>query len=164
MMVFGGIEREELQLNEESLWSGYPAQWDNPECRRHLTQIRQLLFRRKFREATRLCKQYLVCSGRGSDDPYYGSFQTAGSLLISSHAPDQSDYIRFLDLDRGMAETRFGPVRRVHTVSHAYQVTASLLMGGGPYSITFSRPDCTTAAQGNELIAEGKNKGPSALS
>lgn len=164
MMVFGGIEREELQLNEESLWSGYPAQWDNPECRRHLTQIRQLLFRRKFREATRLCKQYLVCSGRGSDDPYYGSFQTAGSLLISSHAPDQSDYIRFLDLDRGMAETRFGPVRRVHTVSHAYQVTASLLMGGGPYSITFSRPDCTTVAQGNELIAEGKSKGPSALS
>lgn len=29
-MVFGGIRRERLQLNEDTLWAGYPVQEDHP--------------------------------------------------------------------------------------------------------------------------------------
>ena len=36
MMVFGGIETERIQLTEETMWSGYPHDNDNPLCRKHL--------------------------------------------------------------------------------------------------------------------------------
>lgn len=29
-MVFGGIEKERVALNEDTLWSGYPRDWNNP--------------------------------------------------------------------------------------------------------------------------------------
>lgn len=164
MMVFGGREREELQLNEETLWSGYAAQWDNPACREMLPEIRDKLGRRELREAEALCRRYLVCQGQGSDDPYYGSYQTAGSLFLSAPAEDTSNYVRFLDLDRGAAETRFGSVRRVHTVSHRYQVTASRLTGCERYTLSFSRENCTVRCAGRELLAAGRNQGPGALS
>lgn len=164
MMVFGGREREELQLNEETLWSGYTAAWDNPACREHLPEMQDLLRQRRLREAEALCKQYMVCRGGGSDDPYYGSYQTAGSLIIEAPAEAASDYIRFLDLDRGAAETRFGAVRRVHTASHRYQVTASRLTGCGRYTLSFSRENCAVRCQGRELLAVGRNDGPGALS
>jgi len=164
MMVFGGTRREELQLNEETLWSGYAAAWDNPECREHLREIQDLLCSRRLREAEALCKRYLVCRGRGSDDPYYGSYQTAGSLFIDAPAGDETDYIRFLDLDRGAAETRFGTVRRVHTVSHRCQVTASRLTGCEKYTLSFSRENCAVCCKSDELLASGRNEGPGALS
>src|SRR5262245_40058935 len=32
-MVFGGIGSERLQLNEDTLWSGGPKDWDNPKAK-----------------------------------------------------------------------------------------------------------------------------------
>ncbi len=140
MMVFGALEQETLQLNEETLWSGYPAQWDNPECLTHLPEMRQLLLQRRYQEAQALCNRYLVCQGGGSDDPYYGSYQTAGELTVASPVQNAGGYCRRLDLYRGFAETRFGTTRRLHTASHRYQVTASLLEGGsGHYVLSFAR-------------------------
>ena len=31
-MVFGGIDTEHLQLNEDTLWSGAPHDWNNPDA------------------------------------------------------------------------------------------------------------------------------------
>lgn len=164
MMVYGGTARETLQLNEESLWSGYPAQWDNPQCLEHLDEMRTLLFQGRHQEAQALCSRYLVCQGRGSDDPYYGSYQTAGELRIESPVTDASGFCRSLDLDRGMAETRFGSVRRRHTASHRYQVTASQLEGGsGDYLLTFSRENSQVTCEGTRMTVTGQNPGPGAL-
>lgn len=163
MMVFGGTGREELQLNEESLWSGYPAQWDDPACREHLAEIRALLFDHRPQEAEALCRKYQVCLGGGSDDPYYGSYQTAGSLFIDSPAPDASGYIRELDLDRGAAETRFGPVRRVHTVSHRRQVTASRITGCSRFTLRFFREACDVSYEDGRIVVRGQQQGPGAM-
>ncbi len=163
MMVFGGTGREELQLNEESLWSGYPADWDAPECREALPEMRRLLFERKLRTAEAICKKSLICKGKGSDDPYYGSYQTAGSLIIESDAPEPSGYTRSLDIRRGVAETRFGHVRRVHTVSHRYQVTASRITGSGNMRLTFERENCAAAYGNGEIVITGQNPGPGAM-
>ncbi len=163
MMVFGLMEREELQLNEESLWSGYPAVWDNPACREALPRMRALLFARRLREAEALCRQTMVCLGGGSDDPYYGSYQTAGSLFIESPVEDASGYERSLDLTRGAAQTRFGRVRRTHTVSHRYQVTASRLTGAPRYRLTFAREGCAVAYRDGESLALGRQEGGGAM-
>ena len=163
MMVFGGTETEQLQLNEESLWSGYPAQWDDPACKEHLPEIRRLLFEGRPQQAEALCRQYQVCLGGGSDDAYYGSYQTAGTLFIDSPAPDTAGYVRELDLDRGVAQTRFGPVRRVHTVSHRREVTASRVTGGGPYAMRFSREQCSVSYAEEEIVVRGQQQGPGAM-
>lgn len=157
MMVFGGRERETLQLNEESLWSGYPADWDNPDCRAQLPAMRELLFQRRYREAQELCSRYLVCRGQGSDDPYYGSYQTAGELYIDTPPVPADDYVRSLDLNTGLAQTRFGPIRRRHLTSHRYQVTASLLEGADCYDISFARENVQIRCDGHTITAFGSN-------
>jgi alpha-L-fucosidase 2 len=32
-MVFGGVREERIQLNEDTLWSGGPSEWNNPQAR-----------------------------------------------------------------------------------------------------------------------------------
>ncbi len=65
-MVYGGIGEERLQLNEESVWSGW--EWpesDSPKTREHLDEMRRLLFEGRYTEAQRLCNRYMVCRGEG---------------------------------------------------------------------------------------------------
>ena len=50
-MVFGGIARERLQLNEESLWAGSPMDAYPPDYSNHLAHVQQLMFAGKNAEA-----------------------------------------------------------------------------------------------------------------
>ncbi len=42
-MVFGGIEKEHLQLNEDTLWSGGPKDGNNKEAKELLPILRKLI-------------------------------------------------------------------------------------------------------------------------
>ena len=42
-MVYGGIQQEQLQINEDTLWHGGPHDYSNPEAYSHLATVRQLL-------------------------------------------------------------------------------------------------------------------------
>ena len=53
-MVFGGVEQETLQLNEETFWAGGPHNNLNPKGRYALDNIRQLVFNDKFAEAQKM--------------------------------------------------------------------------------------------------------------
>ena len=50
-MIFGGVDREVLQLNEETFWSGGPYDNNNPEGLSKLSEIRRLIFEGKAKEA-----------------------------------------------------------------------------------------------------------------
>src|SRR6266436_260349 len=57
-MVFGGIETERLPLNEDTLWSGSPADWNNPDAKQYLAEIRRLVIQEeKYKEADGVCKK-----------------------------------------------------------------------------------------------------------
>src|SRR5580704_18803503 len=43
-MLFGGVAREQLQLNEDSVWEGYQRNADNTNALAALPKIRELLF------------------------------------------------------------------------------------------------------------------------
>lgn len=47
-MVFGGIAREELQLNEETFWAGSPYHNNNSKALEVLPQVRRLILRRRI--------------------------------------------------------------------------------------------------------------------
>src|SRR5450759_2785342 len=50
-MIFGGVEKEHLELNEASVWTGEPR-WDaNPLALKSLSEVRQLVFNGKYKEA-----------------------------------------------------------------------------------------------------------------
>ncbi|MBO7403673.1 MAG: glycoside hydrolase family 95 protein, partial [Clostridia bacterium] len=132
MMIFGGVRKERIQLNEETFWSGWEfPEYDSPETKEHLGEMRELIFAGKYTEAQRLCNRYMVCRGEGHHDVRgaYGSYQTAGELyLIYDPAADRAepadeevpaDYRRELRLDEGLAEVRFGGTRREYFVSKA---------------------------------------------
>ena len=106
-MVFGGIGEERIQLNEESLWSGFRCEeYDNPETKEHLPEIRRLLFLGKYAEAEALCERYFTCHGLGHHDVLggFGSYQTAGDLYITLPGGGEEGYCRTLWLDRGLLE------------------------------------------------------------
>jgi len=56
-MVFGDVSKERIQLNEKSLWSGSPADNDNPIAFESLELIRNLLYAGKYKEAHSLAEK-----------------------------------------------------------------------------------------------------------
>ena len=53
-MVYGRCDEEIIQLNEETVWSGDARDRVNPDSRKHLEQIRELIRRGRIREAEKL--------------------------------------------------------------------------------------------------------------
>src|SRR5690606_30300921 len=50
-MVFGGVGVERVALNDDTLWSGGPGDWNNPDAREALPEIRRLVAAGRFAEA-----------------------------------------------------------------------------------------------------------------
>ncbi|MEK0312806.1 glycoside hydrolase family 95 protein [Cohnella sp. 56] len=104
-MVFGDPRRELLMLNEDTLWSGEPADTDNHGALPHLARCRALIAEGEYWEAQQLAEAHML----GTDTEAY---QPLGDLRIDvdavrpgSGAPE--GYVRSLDLSRA-----------VHTVSY----------------------------------------------
>ena len=74
-MVFGGVELERLQLNEDTLWSGPPGHWDNPRALEVLPRVRELIFQGKYQEADALSKEMI--------GPFTQSYLPMGDLWIT---------------------------------------------------------------------------------
>ena len=112
-MVFGDVDRERLQLNEKSVWSGSPDDNDNPEAAASLGEIRRLLFEGKYKEATELTVKTQVCKGAGSGhgngaNVPFGCYQTLGDLWLDfGKSSGYGDYRRELDLERGLAAVSY---------------------------------------------------------
>ena len=51
-MIYGTVEKEQIQLNEESLWSGCPIDDDDYEMFKNLTKVRELLLKGKNMKQT----------------------------------------------------------------------------------------------------------------
>ena len=75
-MVFGGVARERLQLNEDTIWSGSPHDYDHPDAFRHLAEIRKLIDEQKFAEAVSLGDNHAGLPARQA------SYQPLGDLLL----------------------------------------------------------------------------------
>ena len=124
-MVFGGVFRDIIKLNEESVWSGrFYKDAEKTECAEHLGEIREAIFSGDYKRGQELTQKYLVCRGIGSGDTTthdgdYGTYQTAGELrfdYIFSENSDKTvtDYKRMLDLEGGLAKIEY----KIDGVSH----------------------------------------------
>ncbi len=115
-MVFGGVQQEQIVLNEITLWSGCKQDADNPEAAQYLPQIRQLLLDGKNKQAEALVIKNFVCRGKGSghgqgaNDPY-GSYQVLGTLSLTFDYGAQNiapqHYRRELDLNNAVSSVHY---------------------------------------------------------
>ncbi len=102
-MVFGGVELEKLQLNEESVWAGKPLDPNNPAALKALPEVRRLLFEGKELEATRLAEKTML-----GVPPHVESYQPLGDLWIEMPGVEEAaEYRRWLDLRTATAVTEF---------------------------------------------------------
>ena len=74
-MLFGGVGLEHVQLNEDTLWSGAPKAWDNPQARVVLPDLRRLVAEGRYVEADQLARQAL--------GPYTQSYMPLGDLHVA---------------------------------------------------------------------------------
>jgi alpha-L-fucosidase 2 len=59
-MIFGGIEKDRVQFNEETLWTGEPRDYNRKGAYKYLPQLRQLLFDGKQKEAEALAEKQFM--------------------------------------------------------------------------------------------------------
>lgn len=159
MMPDGGVFRENITLNDITMWSGTFDDTRNPDALKYLPAIRQLLLQGKNDEAQELMYKHFSCGGRGSNfgngaDAPYGSFQLLGNLQLrysfqDSSSQEYSDYERGLSLNRAMAWTQFrkGDVKytREYFVSHTDDVIVIKLTadqkGKLDFDVAIDRPE-----------------------
>jgi len=156
-MVFGTVNRERIQLNEETLWMGGPQERDNPEALQHLPEVRRLLFAGRPREAYALAERSLM--GR----PWrLESYQSLGDLRLNfDHEATITEYRRELDLDRAVARISYradgvGYTREIFA-SHPDQVLVVRLSVDKPGALSFSSwmdrsQDAKTEIAGNDRL------------
>jgi alpha-L-fucosidase 2 len=102
-MVFGGIEHERIQLNEDTLWAGGPYNPANPQALEALPIVRRLIFAGKYGEAHTLVSDRML--GRPMRQM---PFQPVGDLLLTfPDAVNVDRYRRELDLDTAIARVSY---------------------------------------------------------
>lgn len=102
-MVFGGIAKEHVQLNEDTIWNGRKRDRVNPEALKALPEVRRLLFEGKVRAVEALEDEKMM--GIPNRQPPY---QPLGDLNIEFTGHDNATgYRRELNLATGVARVTY---------------------------------------------------------
>ncbi|MDT0551854.1 glycoside hydrolase family 95 protein [Urechidicola vernalis] len=157
-MFFGGIEKEQIQFAEGTLWSGGPGSGDEynygikKDAWKHLAEVRRLLDEGKMDEAHELANRELTGSMYKDPDSKssfgnYGAQQTMGDLFIEvKHEGEVSDYIRELDIENaeGRVSYTIGDTQYSRTYFASYPSKTMIYRfesnTATDYSLTYKTP------------------------
>lgn len=101
-MVFGKVVHERFQLNDHTLWSGYPIDGNNPKGPEYLPQVRQAIFDGDYTKGAALFK-------KGLQGTYSARYLPLGDLHLDFKFADTtvSNYYRDLDLNNAIATVKY---------------------------------------------------------
>lgn len=100
-MVFGNPLEEVYQLNEETLWSGGPHDWNNPNGPAHLDEVRQAIDDGDYQKASELWKKYL-------QGPYSARYLPMADMKISMQPEGNvSDLYRDLNISNATSTVKY---------------------------------------------------------
>jgi alpha-L-fucosidase 2 len=171
MMPDGGVEKENIVLNDITLWSGAPQDANNYEAYKSLPEIRKLIAEGKNNEAQALVDKNFICKGIGSGGVPFGCYQVLGNLTINfiyngqTAKPQYTNYHRELSLNDAIAKSSFkvGNVtyKREYVTSFGDDVSIVKLSANQPHQLNFtidlSRPERSkTIASDHTIEMEGQ--------
>jgi alpha-L-fucosidase 2 len=158
-MVFGGVKSEQIALNEDTLWSGGPRDWNNPGAKEALGIVRgDVLERRDYHAADKACRKM--------QGPFNQAYEPLGDLIIDfEHGDEATGYRRSLDLDSGISAVNYAIAGTTYTresfVSAPDQVVAIRIAGAKAGSLNCSlrltsQLQAVSEAEGSEIVLSGK--------
>ncbi len=164
-MVFGNPQKEELQLNEETVWAGEPGNNVPKNVYPNIEEIRKLLFAGKNKEAQDLANTTFPRQAPANLN-YGMPYQTVGSLWIEFPGHEKfSDFKRDLDIEKAVSSVSYKAngiiYKRELFSSFADDVIIVRLTASKKKSISFSlstsSPQLVNSSKSNrnELIFEG---------
>lgn len=137
-MIYGNVEKETIQLNEHTVWSGSPNRNDNPLALDSLAIIRQLIFEGKQKDAERIANRVII-----TKKSHGQKFEPVGSLQLAFQGHENfSNYYRELDIEKAVTKTSY----TVNGVTYTREALASFhdrvvvmrLTASKPASISFN--------------------------
>ncbi len=157
-MVFSGPEEEKILLNDDTLWSGYPGNYENKGAAETYRKARELAWSGQYKAAQDLLEESFL-------GPFTESYLPLGTLLIRFPGEGEtSDYYRELDLESATLTASY----RKKGVSFLRRAYVSAPAGVLVLEITADRPGqitceasltgaftTRTEAYTNRLILEG---------
>jgi len=161
-MVFGGIAKERFQLNDNTLWSGYPNPGNNPNAPKYLPLVRKLVFAGNYDSAAAVWKQNM-------QGPYSARYLPLADLWIQNQLSDTtpSSYYRNLDLNNAIATVKYTingvTFNRETFISHPDKVMIIRITADKKGAISFITSVTsklkfqTTAISNTELLLKGKS-------
>ncbi|MGX1831827.1 glycoside hydrolase family 95 protein [Paenibacillus taichungensis] len=102
-MVYGGAADEQIQLNEDTLWSGFPRDTIQYSSQRYLKQTRELIMSGQYSEAEQLLNREML--GRDVE-----AYQPMGHVKLQHDELDGNSYDEFereLNLHTGITTAKY---------------------------------------------------------
>lgn len=156
-MVSGGVEREQIQFNEETLWTGSPHDYSHKGASAYLDEIRQLLFEGKQKEAEQLAmKEFMSIPLRQME------YQPFGDLYIDFPGHKAyNNYHRELDISDAICKTSYSVngvnYQREIFASYPDQVIAIKITSDKAKSLTFSM-NLNSEHEEKSVVTDGNNQ------
>ena len=103
-MIYGGTKSEQIQLNEDSFWSGGPHNNNSSTSKNFLEQVRTLIFNGQESEAEKIINNEFI------KGPHGMKYLTLGSLFLTHPDIDENsvrNYKRELDLKTSLSTISF---------------------------------------------------------
>ncbi len=100
-MVYGGTDVEEIQLNEETFWSGSPYENNSRQSLDYLSEVRRLIFEGKEGRAAKLIDKHFI------PGPHGMRYLPLGSVKLSLGHQNVTKYERALNLGNATATTSY---------------------------------------------------------
>lgn len=103
-MIYGGTKSEQIQLNEDSFWSGGPHNNNSSTSKNFLEQVRTLIFNGQESEAEKIINNEFI------KGPHGMKYLTLGSLFLTHPDIDENNirnYKRELDLKTALSTISF---------------------------------------------------------
>lgn len=166
-MIYGTVNTEQLQLNEETIWAGEPGNNIPEGFNELLPEKRKLIFEGKYREAQDLAMTAVPRYASGNIN-YGMPYQTVGSLFIDFGEPGEvSNYYRELDIKNAISSVSYKAdgvsYKREYLASAVDQVIAIRLTADKKGKINFTlganSPQLTNKVftENNTLVLKGKS-------
>lgn len=137
-MIWGQVQKERWQLNEDSVWYGGPQDRNPKDALQYLPELRRLLDQGQLAEAEKLVERAFVAMPQSQR--HYESLGLA-DLVFPHKETDAKNYKRWLDLETATTGVSYdlGEVRftRELFASHPANVIAAEFTASKPGMVTF---------------------------